>query len=114
MFSLNDSSRYYLYAAYVGCGQIEGLYRLVSSVGGFNPLSGDCFIFVGKSRTTMKVLRWEHDGFILIHKRLEQGTFELPRFKPREGFMQLSYEAFFLIIRGIPLRGLTHHKRLHL
>ncbi len=86
MFSLNENSRYYLYAAYVSRNQqIEGLYSLVCSIDGFNPLSGNCFIFAGKSRNTLKILRWDNDGFILIQKRLEQGTFELPRFKPQAG-----------------------------
>ena len=35
---------------------------------------------VVKKRDMIKLLRWQEDGFILYQKRLEDGTFELPRF----------------------------------
>lgn len=43
-------------------------------------VSGDAFIFFGKRRDGVKILRWDGDGFLLYYKRLEGGTFELPTF----------------------------------
>ncbi len=53
----------------------EGLYGLVSRDLGRDPLSGDLFLFVNRSRTRAKVLFWDGTGLCLYQKRLEQGRF---------------------------------------
>ena len=45
-----------------------------------SPVSGDIFLFFGKNRQSVKILRWDGDGFLLYYKRLEGGSFELPTF----------------------------------
>lgn len=113
MFSLNESLVYYLYPRYITINKgIECLYELIRSDMGTNPLNGDVFLFFSKKRDMVKILRWESDGFILYHKRLETGTFELPRFKPLQGLYKLEWETFFMIMRGIPLRAAHLRKRL--
>ena len=115
MFSLNESLVYYLYPHYIGMNKgIESLYELVRSEMGVNPLSGDVFLFFSKKRDMVKILRWESDGFILYHKRLEAGSFELPRFNPSQGLCELEWEMFFMIMRGIPLRAARLRKRLRI
>ena len=112
MFSLNESLTYYLYPRYMKMtGGIECLYELIRSEMGDNPLNGDVFLFFSKKRDQVMILRWESDGFILYQKRLELGTFELPRFKPGQGFNKLQWETFFMILRGIPLRTKLSRKR---
>ena len=49
------------------CGQIRKV--------GQKPSNGDVYIFVGKSRTSMKLLHWERGGYVMYYKRLEQGRF---------------------------------------
>lgn len=93
---------------------IERLSELIRSQPGGNPLSGDAFLFFGKKRDTVKVLRWDGDGFILYKKRLETGTFELPRFKPGQGLCRLDWETVFMIARGIPLRRTNLRKRFNM
>jgi len=39
------------------------------------PSSGEVFVFLSRIRTHIKLLHWEHGGFVLYYKRLEQGTF---------------------------------------
>lgn len=112
MFSLNENCRYYLYPGYISMGKgIEALYELIRSEQQHDPLSGDVFLFLGRKKDAIKILRWDKDGFILYQKRLEEGTFELPRFKPDKGFEQLSWEIFFMIMRGIPLRNTSFRRR---
>jgi transposase len=53
----------------------EGLGGLVASALGQDPLSGDCFLFVNRSRTRAKVLLWDGTGLCIYQKRLEQGRF---------------------------------------
>ncbi|MDR2119043.1 MAG: IS66 family insertion sequence element accessory protein TnpB [Tannerellaceae bacterium] len=47
---------------------------------GREPLCGEVFIFMKRSRTTVKLLHWERGGMVLYHKRLEKGCFSLPVF----------------------------------
>ncbi|MGL5730306.1 MAG: IS66 family insertion sequence element accessory protein TnpB, partial [Bacteroidales bacterium] len=59
---------------------INGLYNVVKGEMELSPVSGDVFIFFSKTRKTVKLLKWDDDGFILYQKRLEDGSFEVPRF----------------------------------
>lgn len=115
MFGLNENLDYYLYPAYVGMGKgIESLSELLRREPGCNPLGGDVFLFFGRKRDTVKLLRWDKDGFILYQKRLEAGTFELPRFQRNKGLYRLPDGMFFLMMRGIPLRNLAFRRRFEL
>jgi len=40
-----------------------------------DPLSGQVFVFFNRQRNWVKLLVWELDGFWLLYKRLEAGTF---------------------------------------
>jgi transposase len=43
-----------------------------------DPFSGHLFVFFSRRRTMVKVLYWDRNGFCLVAKRLERGTFRLP------------------------------------
>jgi len=47
----------------------------VQEVLGQDPLSGHVFVFFNRQRNRVKMLVWEWDGFCLLYKRLEAGTF---------------------------------------
>lgn len=112
MFSLNENYTYYLYPKYAGMRKgIESLSELIRSYESHELLNGDVFVFFGRRKDSVKILRWDGDGFILYQKRLEAGTFEVPRFKPREGLCRLSWEVFFMIMRGLPLGRTSFRKR---
>jgi transposase len=51
----------------------DALCGLVISVMQRQPTSGEVFVFLNRSRTHIKLLHWEHGGFVLYYKRLEQG-----------------------------------------
>lgn len=80
MFGLTENIRHYLCQHPVDMRKgINGLYKIVKSEMGQSPLSGHAFIFYGRNRQTVKILKWGRDGFVLYQKRLERGTFEIPK-----------------------------------
>ena len=115
MLGLGDGMKYYVCQRYVSMNLgINGLYRLVSQEMRMPPLSGAVFIFFSKNRQSVKILRWDTDGFVLYQKRLERGTFELPLFKPGQKACQMPYKTLSAIMSGISLRSLRYRKRLNI
>jgi len=53
----------------------EGLSALVRLALRRDPLSGDLFLFVNRSRHRAKVLLWDGTGLCIYAKRLERGRF---------------------------------------
>ena len=115
MFGLNEGMSYYVCQRYVNMGLgINGLYKIVSHEMGEPPLGGGVFIFFGKSRQSVKILRWDTDGFVLYHKRLECGTFELPFFDASKKAYKMPYKTLSAIMTGICLKSLKYRKRLNI
>lgn len=53
----------------------DGLCALVRDEFGDDPFSGDVFVFHNGARDRVKLLLWDRNGFWLLYKRLEKGTF---------------------------------------
>lgn len=69
---------------YIACGytdmrkSIDGLAAVVQEQFHLDPFSNTLFLFCGRHRNKMKAFLWEGDGFILLYKRLENGSFKWP------------------------------------
>jgi len=112
MFSLTSSFRYYLYRGSTDMRKpFDGLSGLVQSQLKRNPMSGEVFIFINRRRTKVKLLRWEQGGFILYYKRLESGTFELPKFQNYSVSCQMSWTTLMLMVEGISFEKTKRRKR---
>ena len=115
MFGLEDGRRYYVCQRYVRMNLgINGLSKIVSSEMKQPLLGGDVFIFFGKNRQMVKLLCWDGDGFLLYQKRLERGTFELPRFKSERKAVEMPYRTLSAIMRGVSLKSVRYRNRLRL
>ena len=116
MYSLTSANKYYLYQGFIRMNLgINGLYKLVrSEMSQLSPVSGDAFIFFGKRRDGVKILRWDGDGFLLYYKRLESGTFELPTLNPYTGHYEVPYTTLIFILNGVSLRSVRLRKRFRL
>lgn len=108
MLSLSASIRYFLYRHQTDMRKgFDSLSGLVREGLGKDPLSGDVFIFFNKRRTTVKLLLWESDGYSIYHKRLEQGSYELPVNENPE----LTTDQLMFILRGVSLSSVRMRKR---
>ncbi|MCK5355432.1 MAG: IS66 family insertion sequence element accessory protein TnpB [Methyloprofundus sp.] len=58
---------------------INGLSILVSELLDHDPFNGSVFVFCNRQRDKLKILYWEHNGFWLYYRRLDQGKFQWPR-----------------------------------
>lgn len=58
---------------------IDGLAAIVQGKLSLDAYSQSLFLFCGKRRDRLKGLFWEGDGFLLLYKRLENGSFRWPR-----------------------------------
>jgi transposase len=81
---LNDAAG--IENVYIACGYtdlrygIDGLATLVKNKFELNPFqTNTLFLFCGRKRDRIKGLLWENDGFLLLYKRLEAGSFQWPR-----------------------------------
>jgi transposase len=72
-----------------------------------NPLSGDIFIFLSKRRNKIKLLHWQNDGFVIYSKRLEKGTFELPK----NNSIEITAHQLQFILDGIYLSSIKKRMR---
>ena len=70
---------------YIACGYtdlrrgIDGLAAIVHQQFNLDPFTNTLFLFCGRRRNRIKALYWEGNGFVLLYKRLESGSFQWPR-----------------------------------
>ena len=70
---------------FLACGQtdmrksIDGLTAMISLTYKLDPFQHALFLFCGRRKDRMKAILWEGDGFLLLYKRLENGSFQWPR-----------------------------------
>lgn len=89
----------------------DGLSALVLAVG-HDPLSGHLFVFRNRRGDRVKILCWDRSGFTLWYKRLEKGTFHLPR--GQDGYVELEAAELMLLLEGIDLSNSRRQKRFRL
>ena len=74
--------------------------------------SGDVFIFLNKNRTTIKLLHAERGGLVLYIKKLEQGSFPIPKYDENTRSFPMSWRDLMLMVEGIKTENTIHLKRL--
>ncbi len=79
---------------------IDGLAQLVGTKYDMNPFEKDIlFLFCGRRADRIKGLLWEGTGFLLLYKRLEDGSFSWPR-TPEEA-AELTREQYRMLMDGL-------------
>ncbi|MFN8698283.1 MAG: IS66 family insertion sequence element accessory protein TnpB [Flavobacteriales bacterium] len=111
MLLISEHQRYFLFTGVTDMRKgFDTLCGLVRSEMKLNPMSGDMYIFFNRSRTHVKILLWDRDGFALYFKRLERGTFEMPPMDSGNS-TTISAQTLALILQGIVLSSIKRKKR---
>lgn len=80
---------------------IDGLAAVVQQQFHLDPFSNSLFLFCGKHRNKMKALFWEGDGFVLLYKRLENGSFRWPRNETE--LKPITWQQFRWLMEGLQI-----------
>jgi transposase len=89
---------------------INGLSILVQEHLEMNPLSGHLFVFCNRTRTIIKVLYWDRNGFCLWQKRLEQQHFTWP--ESVQEVMQIDQRQLGWLLEGLDMCRMKAHEAL--
>lgn len=113
MLTLPSSVRIYVAAEAVDLRRgFDGLAAATRSLIGADPMSGHVFVFVNRRRNRIKLLVWDRTGYVLVYKRLERGTFELPAApEPGRRHVEVDGGELGLMLEGLDLRGAGRQKR---
>lgn len=112
MFVLSSTLKYYFYSVPTDMRNgFDGLCGLVHRELGRRPVTGEVYIFINKGRDKIKLLHWEAGGFVLYYKRLEKGTFELPRVNLTSRTCQISWWSLMLMVEGISIEKSKQRRR---
>lgn len=107
-----QSRQYHLYRKETDMRKgFDSLCGIVLNELGKQVMNGDAFIFINKPRTHIKLLVWEKDGFTILYRRLEKGTFEIPVFDLDARSMHLTSDQLHFILQGISLKAVKYRKR---
>lgn len=82
----------------------DGLCGLVHRDFEVEPHCGDVFVFLNRRRTCVKLLMWDGNGFCIVSKRLEKGTFEELRSWNGEQVIAMSRATLLMLLEGIDTR----------
>jgi len=83
---------------------IDGLSAVVRDHFGIDPLSGHLFLFRNRRGDRLKILAWDRSGFVILYKRLEQGTFAWPT--ETDGTpVEMRSSDLWLLLSGVDVAG---------
>src|SRR5512142_286946 len=88
----------------------DGLSGLVQECFGQDLLTGHLFLFLNRRRDRLKILYFDRDGLAIWYKRLESGSFEMPRTAAADG-VELQPAQLAMILSGIDMQSARQRKR---
>lgn len=80
----------------------DGLSARVTRAFGLSAFSGHVFVFLSSRRDRVKILWWDHGGFVVYYKRLERGRFKRPTIND-QGEARLTPAELQSLLEGIDL-----------
>ena len=99
---------------YVACGYtdlrrgIDGLAGIVQQQFKLDPFQEALFLFCGRRKDRIKGLYWEGNGFLLLYKRLESGSFQWSR--TGDETKQLTAQQYRWLMEGLSIEQPKAHR----
>ena len=107
-----STRRYFIHSGAVDMRKgVDGLSGVVQQDFNQTALSGDVYIFLNHRRNRIKILNWQGDGFAIYFKRLEKGTFEIPKTDAASKSITLTHYQLQFILDGIVLSSIKKRRR---
>ena len=101
MLKFNENKNIFLACGHTDMRKsINGLAALVKRGFKLDPFNGALFVFCNRSRTVLKILEWDQDGFWLHQKRLELGHFKWPSTNLDKNTMNLNRDEILNLLKG--------------
>ena len=90
----------------------DGIALVVEHQLRLDPRSGHLYVVFNRRGDQVRVLFWDRNGYCLMAKRLEKGTFRLPWEREQVGgHVEVEAAELALILEGIDLRGARRRPR---
>jgi len=89
----------------------DGLSIATREIIGRDPLSGHLFVFLNRRRDRVKILAWDRNGFCLLYKRLERGTFSIPQMEEGVGQIEMEAADLAMMLDGVDLKKVQRGPR---
>src|SRR5699024_227293 len=101
MIDLSQVRRYYVACGYTDLRRgIDGLAAIVTQQFGAQLNEESLFLFCGRRTDRIKALYWSGDGYLLLYKRLSNGSFQWPRSEAE--LRLLDPQTFRWLMEGYP------------
>ncbi len=109
MISPGPNTKVFLWSAPTDMRKgFDGLSVLVQDILKEDPFSGQCFVFRNRRGNRLKLIIWDGSGFVLVYKRLDQGTFYWP--PAISGKIRATHAELSLVFEGMDWRRLPLNK----
>lgn len=103
------ADRVYIACGYIDLrGGIDGLAAMVQQQFNRESFTNTLFLFCGRRRDRIKVLYREGNGFVLLYKRLESGSFQWPRSERED--RALTPQQYRWLMEGLNVAQPMAHK----
>ncbi len=112
ILNIDDKVKFYCYHAGIDMRKgIHSLYQIAKVNNMPSILHGDAFVFIGSNQKSVKILRWHNEGFLLYHKKLEVGRYNLPTNTGDLPFQELTISDVDTLLGRIRHRRTTNELR---
>lgn len=89
----------------------DGLSAMVDGTFGKQAMSGDLFIFMNRRANQVRILFWDRDGYVIMMKRLEEGTFRRAETAEGKNLVEIDAGELAMLLEGIDAPSIKRRRR---